>query len=118
MEKLENFKKKIIYRSQYRGTKEMDMLLHKFVKYYIDELDSKDLYDLHELLKTEDEILFNFINSVKKMRVFKKIVFHYFLEILKFKMAERRELNSRTSCSRCWFSRPVLSTAQPPLLKV
>ena len=36
MEKLENLKKKIIYRSQYRGTKEMDMLLHKFVKYYIE----------------------------------------------------------------------------------
>ena len=66
MEKLENLKKKIIYRSQYRGTKEMDMLLHKFVKYYIDELDSKDLYDLHELLKTEDEILFNFYQFGKK----------------------------------------------------
>ena len=66
MEKLENLKKKIIYRSQYRGTKEMDMLLHKFVKYYINELDSKDLYDLHELLKTEDEILFNFYQFGKK----------------------------------------------------
>ena len=66
MEKLENLKKKIIYRSQYRGTKEMDMLLHKFVKYYIDELDSKDLCDLHELLKTEDEILFNFYQFGKK----------------------------------------------------
>tara|TARA_B100000941_G_C28432536_1_gene515055 strand:+ start:814 stop:1068 length:255 start_codon:yes stop_codon:yes gene_type:complete len=66
MEKLENLKKKIIYRSQYRGTKEMDMLLHKFVKYYIDELDSKDLYDLHELLKIEDEILFNFYQFGKK----------------------------------------------------
>ena len=44
----------------------MDMLLHKFVKYYIDELDSKDLYDLHELLKTEDEILFNFYQFGKK----------------------------------------------------
>ena len=62
----DNLKKKILYRSTYRGTKEMDMLLHKFVKYYIDELDSKDLYDLHELLKTEDEILFNFYQFGKK----------------------------------------------------
>ena len=31
-EKLENFKKKLLYRSSYRGTKEMDILLSSFVK--------------------------------------------------------------------------------------
>ena len=50
MEKLENLKKKIIYRSQYRGTKEMDMLLHKFVKYYIPEDDdSKGSLEIFKL---------------------------------------------------------------------
>ena len=32
---IEQFKKKIIYRSNYRGTKEMDKLLGAFVKKYI-----------------------------------------------------------------------------------
>ena len=33
---IDELKKKIIYRSNYRGTKEMDKLLGKFVKKYID----------------------------------------------------------------------------------
>ena len=36
--KLETFKKKLIYRASYRGTKEMDMLLSKFVHKYIWEV--------------------------------------------------------------------------------
>ena len=32
MNELEIFKKKLLYRSNYRGTKEMDILLSKFVK--------------------------------------------------------------------------------------
>ena len=35
MNKLEIFKKKLVYRSNYRGTKEMDILLSGFVKKYI-----------------------------------------------------------------------------------
>ena len=34
---IDELKKKIIYRSNYRGTKEMDKLLGKFVKKYINE---------------------------------------------------------------------------------
>ena len=34
---IEQLKKKIIYRSNYRGTKEMDKLLGYFTKKYIDE---------------------------------------------------------------------------------
>ena len=40
---IRDLKKKIIYRSNYRGTKEMDKLLGSFVKKYIDIL--KDSYD-------------------------------------------------------------------------
>ena len=43
-------KKKIIYRSNYRGTKEMDKLLGAFTKKYIDELSTNDLLDLEKLL--------------------------------------------------------------------
>ena len=60
MEKSENLKKKIIYRSQYRGTKEMDMLLSSFVKQYINTLNLNELNDLNNLLSLEDEILYNF----------------------------------------------------------
>ena len=37
---IDELKKKIIYRSKYRGTKEMDKLLGKFVKKYIDDFGS------------------------------------------------------------------------------
>ena len=39
MSKLENLKKKILYRSSYRGTKEMDILLTSFVNKYIHTFD-------------------------------------------------------------------------------
>ena len=40
---IEQIKKKIIYRSNYRGTKEMDKLLGAFVKKYINDLSEEDL---------------------------------------------------------------------------
>mgnify|MGYP001475664458 CR=1 FL=1 len=61
----EQLKKKIIYRSNYRGTKEMDKLLGKFTKKYIDELDTKDLIELEKLLELDDNNLYNFYNGLK-----------------------------------------------------
>ena len=58
--KIEKLKKKIIYRSNYRGTKEMDKLLGAFTKKYIDELSLNDLSDLNELLNIDDTNLYNF----------------------------------------------------------
>ena len=55
MNKLETLKKKIIYRANYRGTKEMDILLSNFVKRHIDEFDLDDLNDLDKLLSADDE---------------------------------------------------------------
>ena len=43
---IEELKKKIIYRSNYRGTKEMDKLLGAFTKKYIDKLDFNELTEL------------------------------------------------------------------------
>ena len=34
---IDNLRKRLIYRSQYRGTKEMDRLIGSFVKKYIHE---------------------------------------------------------------------------------
>ena len=43
---IDQLKKKIIYRSNYRGTKEMDKLLSAFTKKYINELENNDLVNL------------------------------------------------------------------------
>ena len=58
-----NFKKRLIYRSQYRGTKEMDKLIGSFVAIYIDKLNDKDLKDLEEFLNIDDDSLYKFYND-------------------------------------------------------
>ena len=60
---IDELKKKIIYRSNYRGTKEMDKLLGKFVKKYINDLQVKDLIDLDKFLNIDDTNLYNFYNG-------------------------------------------------------
>ena len=60
---IDELKKKIIYRSNYRGTKEMDKLLGKFVKKYINDLHGKDLIDLDKFLNIDDTNLYNFYNG-------------------------------------------------------
>ena len=62
---IDQLKKKIIYRSNYRGTKEMDKLLGAFTKKYIDELSPKDLLDLEKLLNIDDDNLYSFYNKLK-----------------------------------------------------
>ena len=42
---IDQLKKKIVYRSNYRGTKEMDKLLGAFTNTYIDKLNIDDLID-------------------------------------------------------------------------
>ena len=68
MNELEIFKKKLIYRSNYRGTKEMDILLGGFVKKYIDIFDKIQLIELEKFLNFDDEIILNYYqhNIVKK----------------------------------------------------
>ena len=61
---IEQIKKKIIYRSNYRGTKEMDKLLGAFTNKYIDQLDYKDLKELIKLLAIDDNNLYNFYNGL------------------------------------------------------
>lgn len=60
MDKLELLKNKIKYRSGYRGTKEMDILLTSFVKSVINELDENKLDKLNDFLKCNDEDIYNY----------------------------------------------------------
>ena len=62
---IEQLKKKIIYRSNYRGTKEMDKLLGSFTKKYINELTPEDLINLEKLLDLDDDNLYKFYNRLK-----------------------------------------------------
>ena len=80
-EELEIFKKKLLYRASYRGTKEMDILLTKFVQKHIDTLDIDQLNELDKFLDFEDETIYNFyqfdrisqsIDKNKISKIFKK----------------------------------------------
>ena len=53
----EVLKKQIIYRSNHRGIKEMDLLLGNFVKKYINVIKSNELQDLMNILVLEDDII-------------------------------------------------------------
>jgi|TARA_B110000438_G_scaffold298002_1_gene345362 antitoxin CptB len=53
----EILKKKIIYRSTHRGSKEMDLLLGSFTKNHINFFSDSELGDLNDLLEINDEIL-------------------------------------------------------------
>ena len=83
MANLNILKKKILYRSEHRGTKEMDLILSNFVKKYINFFDEKELNDLEFLLNIDDEILYKWYlnkggktlipvnNITKKLKKFK-----------------------------------------------
>ena len=53
----QNLINKIIYRSQYRGTKEMDLFINKFVKSIIQDLDLNLLEELNKVVNLDDEEL-------------------------------------------------------------
>ena len=74
--KLEIFRKKLIYRAGHRGTKEMDILLSAFVNKYIDTFDESLLVELDEFLNLEDEVILDFYQKgiiqkkIKKNKIF------------------------------------------------
>ena len=59
-------KKKIIYRSTHRGSKEMDILLGNFAKKYLDTFNIIELKDFEQILLMEDEILYEWYFTKKK----------------------------------------------------
>ena len=62
---IDDLKKKIIYRSTYRGTKELDKLLSSFTRSIINELNDDELIDLSSLLELDDENLYKFNQGLR-----------------------------------------------------
>ena len=72
---LDIFKKKLLYRASYRGTKEMDILLYKFVNKYIHEFDESLLRELEKFLNFEDEVILDYYqNSISKKNIDQNLV--------------------------------------------
>tara|TARA_B100000945_G_scaffold47995_1_gene33868 strand:+ start:1800 stop:2066 length:267 start_codon:yes stop_codon:yes gene_type:complete len=70
MNKLDSIKRKIKYRSEYRGIKELDLLLGNFVKKYVNNFNQEELIDLYNILEIEDEIIYEWYfkkNNKKKI---------------------------------------------------
>tara|TARA_B100000900_G_C20177390_1_gene552434 strand:+ start:359 stop:622 length:264 start_codon:yes stop_codon:yes gene_type:complete len=61
----DNLKKKLIYRSQYRGTKEMDKLIGSFVQSNIAKFNNIQLKELEKFLEIDDDTLYKFYNGFK-----------------------------------------------------
>ena len=62
---IQDLKKKIIYRSSYRGSKEMDSLLGSFSKKYVNILNEEDLVCLSKLMDIDDENLYKYNQGLK-----------------------------------------------------
>ena len=76
----QNLINKIKYRSQYRGSKEMDIFLSSFVKSIINTLSINELNDLNDIIKLDDESLKKLSNGdlayrkLKNNKISKKLI--------------------------------------------
>ena len=72
---LEIFKKKLVYRAAYRGTKEMDILLSSFVNKNIESFNKNQLIELDKFLNFEDETILNFYHhNIVENQIDKNII--------------------------------------------
>ena len=62
---IDELKRKIIYRSNYRGTKEMDILLSSFVESIITQLNKEELENLLNFLNIDDDNLYKYKQGLK-----------------------------------------------------
>ena len=63
VESLENKRKRLIFRSEHRGTKEMDLLLGSFARKYVPKFSEEELALYDEILKENDPNLYNWITG-------------------------------------------------------
>ena len=70
MNSIDLLKKKILYRSEYRGIKEMELLLNSFVKKHINDFNITELKQLDNLLNFDDDVLFKwYLNKKVEIKI-------------------------------------------------
>ncbi|MEM7651482.1 MAG: succinate dehydrogenase assembly factor 2 [Pseudomonadota bacterium] len=62
-ETTEKTRKRLIFRSEHRGTKEMDMLMGTFARKYVPDFSEAELAQYDEILKENDPNLYNWITG-------------------------------------------------------
>ena len=83
---IENLKKRLIYRSQYRGTKEMDKLIGNFVRSNIDKFNNLQLNELEKFLEVDDDTLYKFYNGFDNEILKDKSEIFYLFKEYKYKI--------------------------------
>lgn len=63
MQDIEILRKKLLFRSNHRGTKELDLLIGKFATFYINDLSEEEIFDLEEILNENDPDLYNWVTK-------------------------------------------------------
>ena len=70
MNSIELLRKKILYRSEYRGIKETELLLNNFIKKYINDFGIAELKQLNDLLNFDDDSLFKwYLNKKVEVKI-------------------------------------------------
>ena len=70
MNSIDLLRKKILYRSEYRGIKEMELLLNSFVKKHINDFSIVELKQLDDLLNFDDDNLFKwYLNKGVEIKI-------------------------------------------------
>ena len=82
---IEQLKKKIIYRSNYRGTKEMDKLLGAFTIKTINKLNNIELIALEKFLDIDDDNLYKFYNGLKTDIIFEDNIINNLFKNFRYK---------------------------------
>ena len=80
-EPIENKRRRLIFRSDHRGTKEMDIIMGRFAKAHVPEFNEDELADFDALLCNNDPDLYNWITRkedapepIASMSVFQKLL--------------------------------------------
>jgi antitoxin CptB len=81
-ETIENKRRRLIFRSDHRGTKEMDLVMGTFALKYVPEFDEEQLAQYDEILNESDPDLYNWVTGIedfpqeKMNSVFEKLLKH------------------------------------------
>lgn len=64
-QKRQNFEKKLLYKSCYRGSKETDLIIGRFAKENITKMNDKELQDFEDILELPDGDIYDWYTAKK-----------------------------------------------------